>query len=234
MVEGWISFHRKIWGHWLIEKNRPLTRFEAWLKILSEVNNNSAKVSIGNEVYKVDRGESLNSLDTWARLFNWNKSKVRRFLKLLESDSMVVVKSERKTTRLTVCKYDDYQSKRNANETQVKRKRNASETQMTPNNKENKENKYTYSKFYDEEIVKSDNNKKYLAFVNFLFKTNPTGKPLSKVINMANQISFEQLNKLLTIHETSIVKDKILALENTTKKYKSFTLTLNNWLNGRK
>lgn len=140
-MEGWISVHRKIWEHWLIEKSRPLTRLEAWLKILMDVNHEQKKVSLGNELIIVKRGESINSLDTWARLFNWDKSKVRRFFKLLESDSMIVLKSNRKTTHLNVCNYDDYQDKRNIDETQMKRKRNANETQMTPNNNGNNDNK---------------------------------------------------------------------------------------------
>jgi hypothetical protein len=81
------------------------------------------------------------SLDTLAKRWNCDKSKVRRFLKLLESDSMIELKSEHITTRLTICKYDTYQGERNADETQVKHKRNASETQMTPNKNDNNEKK---------------------------------------------------------------------------------------------
>ena len=96
-------------------------------------------MNLGNKLINCKRGDSLNSLDTWAKLFGkgWNKSKVRRFFKLLESDNMIVTKNEQKTTRLTVCKYDSYQEVRNADETQVKRKRNASETQVTPNKNDN-------------------------------------------------------------------------------------------------
>ncbi len=51
---------------------------------------------------------------------------------MLEKDSMIVLKSETITTRLTICKYDTYQGERNDSETQVKRTRNASETQVKP------------------------------------------------------------------------------------------------------
>jgi hypothetical protein len=60
---------------------------------------------------------------------------------LLEKDNMIVIKNETKTTRITICKYDDYQSDENGNETQTKRKRNADETQTNPNNKDKKDNK---------------------------------------------------------------------------------------------
>lgn len=147
MNKGWISIHRELQDHWLWQEKRVFSNLEAWLDILLTVNHSEQKTMIKNRLFTVKRGESINSLDTWASRWNWNKSKVRRFLTLLESDSMVVTKSETQTTRLTVCKYDSYQDLRNANETQMKLKRNANETQTTPNNndnninKENKENK---------------------------------------------------------------------------------------------
>lgn len=131
-MSGWIKIHREISNHWIFN---DAERLKAWMIILIEVNHADSKFLIGDKLFDCARGESLKSLDTWAKLFgkNWNKSKVRRFFKLLESDSMIVLKSERKTTRLTVCNYADYQDVRNADETQVKHKRNTNETQVTPN-----------------------------------------------------------------------------------------------------
>jgi len=138
-MEGWISLHRKIVDHW-IYSNTKMSNLEAWLHILLTVNHANTKCNIKNTLYYVKRGQSLKSLDTWGKEFGWDKSKVRRFFKLLESDNMIVTKSEQKTTRLTVCNYDSYQGKRNADETQMKRKRNADETQVTPNNNDNNGN----------------------------------------------------------------------------------------------
>lgn len=138
--KGWISINRKIQSHWLWEEKREFSKLEAWIDILLTVNHSEQKVMIKNTLFVVKRGESIKSLDTWAKRWNWNKSKVRRFLKVLQSDSMIVTKSESKTTLLTVCKYDSYQDIGNDNETIMKRKRNADETQMTPNNNDNKDN----------------------------------------------------------------------------------------------
>lgn len=85
-------------------------------------------------------GESLKSLDTWSKRWGWNKSKVRRFLSLCEELEQITVKNETKTTRITVLNYKEYDPKRIAHETQVKRKRNASETQATPDNNDNNVN----------------------------------------------------------------------------------------------
>jgi len=118
-----------------LKTKEPFTKREAWIDILLEVNHSQQKVNLGNEIIVCECGESLNSLDTWGERWRWTKSKVRRFFKLLEDDNMIVTKSERITTRLTVCNYGKYQVERNTNETQTKHKRNANETQATPNKK---------------------------------------------------------------------------------------------------
>ena len=138
--QGWISIHRGLQDNWLWKDEREFSRLEAWLDILLNVNHTPKKVLIKNTLIEVGRGESLRSLDTWGKRWNWNKSRVRRFFNLLQKDSMIVTKNVRVTTLLTVCKYDSYQTIGNASETQMKRKRNASETQMTPNNNVNNDN----------------------------------------------------------------------------------------------
>ena len=121
-MAGWIKIYRSIQKHWIFE---DAEKFKAWNIILFTVNYEPKKVNIKNTLLQCDRGESLMSLESWAKAFGngWNKSKVRRFFILLENDSMIITKSEHKTTRLTVCNYESYQDERNANETQVKRKR---------------------------------------------------------------------------------------------------------------
>ena len=123
-MSGWIKLHRKLFiDHWL--NDDPIKGW-AWLKILAHVNHEDKKVNIGNELFLCKRSESLMSLESWCKIFGkeWNKSKVKRFFSLLERDSMIEIKNEKKTTRLTVCNYESYQSERNAGETQTKRKRN--------------------------------------------------------------------------------------------------------------
>ena len=72
---------------------------------------------------------------------------------MLENDEMIVLKNETVTTRLTICNYESYQTERNADETQMKRKRNAGETQTTPTKEgeERKEDKErnTFDLFWD-------------------------------------------------------------------------------------
>jgi hypothetical protein len=108
MSDGWVKIHRKILGHWLLSNPEY---FSAWVIILMEVNHAPRKVLVGNKLLDCKRGERLYSLDTWAGKFPgiWDRSKVRRFFKLLQSDSMIVSKRDTNTTRLTVCNYEPYQ-----------------------------------------------------------------------------------------------------------------------------
>lgn len=138
--KGWISLHRKLKDHWIWDKSRTFSEVEAWIDLLMHARHDRATVRIGNILFDVGRGEQIRSLKTLAKEWNWNRSRVRRFLKLLQQDNMIVTKSETQTTRISICNYDSYQNSRNANETDVKQLRNTSETVATTKNKENNAN----------------------------------------------------------------------------------------------
>jgi hypothetical protein len=138
------------------------------------VNFTDAKAMIKGKLYDIKRGQSILSLESWGKRWNWDKSKVRRFMNALQSDSMIVLESDNITTRLTVCKYETYQSERNANETPVKRKRNANEHQTTPikereelKNEEQKEENKRFIKPTIEDIKKEFPNFNAEHFYNY-------------------------------------------------------------------
>jgi hypothetical protein len=128
-MSGWIKIHRQLSDHWIWSKPEYL---KWWIDILMSANIEPKRVLIKGQLLEVNRGEVIYSYETWANRWKINKSKVLRFLKMLEKDSMIVLKSETITTRITICKYDTYQGERNDSETQVKRIWNASETQVKP------------------------------------------------------------------------------------------------------
>lgn len=154
-MSGWIKLNREINNHWVFQNS---DYFKWWIDILLEVNYAPAKVVIKGNVYECGRGEKLYSLDTWAMRWKTNKSKVRRYFDLLQKENMIELKNETQTTRLKVCKYEDYQETENESETQMKHKRNANETQTTPikesnnNNKDNKESLETRSLAFKESL----------------------------------------------------------------------------------
>lgn len=139
-VSGWIKLHRQIRNHWVF-KNADY--FKAWVVIISEVNHQSSKVLIEGELIECKRGQSINSLATWVSILgnDWTIQKLRTFLKLLEKDGMINTEGLRKTTRLTVCNYDSYQSEQQADNKQTTSRQQGDNTQLTTNNnvKNNKE-----------------------------------------------------------------------------------------------
>ena len=137
-MSGYVKINRSVLEHWIF---KDAWKFRCWIDLISLANYSEQKVEIGGMLFTCKRGESLRSLETLAQRWGCDKSKARRFLQLLQKDNMIVLKNETKTTRITICKYDDYQSDENGNETQTKRKRNADETLANLNNKDKKDNK---------------------------------------------------------------------------------------------
>ena len=83
-MSGWILLHRSIQKHSIWQK-KPFTEKEAWIDMIMTVNHKSKKVLIKGIEYLCGRGESVKSLDKWAKQWGWHKSKVRRFFDKLEN-----------------------------------------------------------------------------------------------------------------------------------------------------
>lgn len=121
--------HRKIRDHWIWKSDH---RFKWWIDVLLSVNHCDNKVLIKGTLIECKRGQSVMSLDTWAKRWNVTKKTVKDFFELLQKDSMLVYEGMQNTTRITVCNYDSYQGMVNDTETQSKRQVNATETLTAP------------------------------------------------------------------------------------------------------
>lgn len=155
-MKGWISLHRSITNHWVWQD--PV-KLKWWLDILMSVNHEDKKVNVGMQLFECKRGQSIMSLNSWAKRWKVSKSMVNRFFDLLKNDAMITTENLAKTTRITVCNYDTYQDWRNADETIEERKRNVNETLPKSNNNDNNVNN-------DNTIVESDDSTSELAFEN--------------------------------------------------------------------
>jgi hypothetical protein len=158
---GWISIYRKIRNHWIWQD--PM-KFQRWIDLLLEVNHTGKKVNIGYVIIECDRGQTVRSLGNWAKRWKCSKSSAKRFLELLEKDQMIVTENVSRTTRISVCNYNDYQIWRNDDETMVKRSRNDGETIAVPNNNDNNDNKVLESNPKIENDVEKKINKKEFEF----------------------------------------------------------------------
>jgi len=135
-MAGWITLHRAILDHW-VWNNADYAK--AWVTILLTVNHEDKKAEIHGEFIMCGRGQSILSLQSWAKLFGrkWSVQKVRTFFDLLKKDEMITTEGLRKTTRLTVCNYDTYQQEQQTKNTQRTRKQHTDNTEVTTNNNDN-------------------------------------------------------------------------------------------------
>lgn len=120
---GFVAIFRKIRDNFLWEPSRERTRFEAWIDLTMETQHSFElqPVHLKGRLLYCRRGQSLKSLDTWAKRWGWTKSKVERFFRTLEKNGMITRESEGITTRLSVVNYDIYNPGRNGDVTGTKR-----------------------------------------------------------------------------------------------------------------
>lgn len=155
-MQGWIKLHRKIQEHWLYQDKRKFSRFEAWVDLLLMVNHDDSKVVLGNEIIEVKRGQRITSIRQLCEKWGWSNTKVTQFLKLLQNDGMIEVKSDTKKTIITVVNYDFYQGREDAKTTENRHKNDDGQTQKHTNkNDKNVKN--------DKEILKKEEEENPIA-----------------------------------------------------------------------
>jgi len=134
---GWIRIHRKICDHPFFKERRVFSRFEAWLDLLLSANHKDHRFVLGSEIIEAQRGQIITSELTLMERWRWSKSKVRRYIKNLEDERMVIKKADSKKTSLFIVNYDTYQKTETAEEPQ-KDHRKTAERPQTIHNQENK------------------------------------------------------------------------------------------------
>ncbi len=150
MPEGWIKLHRCITDHWIYQE-KPFSRFQAWVDLLLLANHKDNKTVLGSKIIDVERGSFVTSelklMDRWG----WSKSKVRKFLTLLENDKMIVKKSDSKKTTITIVNYSFYQDKETTEEPQKDHRKTTEEPQKdtNKNDKNDKNDKKDISTYID-------------------------------------------------------------------------------------
>jgi DnaD/phage-associated family protein len=108
LQHGFIKLHRKIQDHWIYQEKRKFSRYEAWLDMLMMANHKDNKFLLGNELVEVEKGSFITSELKLMERWDWGKGKLRTFLEMLENDGMIVKKSDRKKTTITICNYCVY------------------------------------------------------------------------------------------------------------------------------
>ena len=240
-MEGWIKLHRKVRENWIW---KDPVKFQWWIDILLEVNHSPAKVPIGFDIIDCGKGQSVRSLQGWAQRWRTGKDTARNFLKMLQKDNMIVCENLTKTTRITVCNYESYQTELHVKQTPGKRKANGEQTQGDPNkNNKNEENEKIFTKaqtFYFDQITNNPLDLTYKQFVDFILGANDLKRPLYSVLNLRDQLTADQFLKLRVRKkkdESNVnIMDSLVKIDNDekyTKGKSSLYTILLNWITQR-
>lgn len=204
-MQGWIRVDRKITEHWLWD-DRPFSRGQAFIDLIMMANHKDNTFLHGTELLTIDRGSFVTSELKLMERWGWSKSKVRYFLNALELDSMLVKKTDRKKTTITIVNYSIYQDLQTTEEPKKDHKKTAKRPQKDTNNNDNNvnnenNNKYIYAD--DEEL-----NKSILDFIEFRkkIKAPMTDKAIKLMIGELNKLSSDH-NEQIAIINQSILKN---------------------------
>lgn len=108
--KGWISIHRKLEDSWLWEQ-KPFGKGQAFIDLIIMANYQDRKILVNGELMNIERGQRLTSLSKLSDRWGWSTRTVKKFLKLLESDKMIVLQIvPRRYTLITIENYTKYQS----------------------------------------------------------------------------------------------------------------------------
>lgn len=118
-MPGWIKIHRQI-QNCLIWDDKPFNMASAWIDLLLLANHEDKETIFDKKPILVKRGQRITSVRELSARWGWGKDKTLRFLRLLESEKMIVKESDSRKTLLTIVNYGIYQDGETENETVIR------------------------------------------------------------------------------------------------------------------
>ena len=190
-MSGWIRVNRSFLDN-PIFNGYKLSRGEAWLQLLLLANHKPTEFLIDNFAVKVGRGELAWSQKKLAQKWGWSLQNIRTYLKMLQRENMIVVKSNTHTSIITICNYCKYQDIDLEDNTRVTHGQHTGNTRVTPYNNVNNVNNVNNEKILSE---KSDE----ITFEDF-YKAYP-----KKVKKLESEKAWKRLNGM----DKKIIMDDI-------------------------
>jgi len=143
-MQGWIKLHRKILDHWCASEPEALA---VWCRLMLEANHKTNKKMFNGKLIEIKRGQLIFGLNAFSAKSGVSVSKIRRYLKLFETERMIDKQITSKFSIITITCFDDYQGddKQNTSKTQANDK-------QTTTPKECKNDKEVIDQFNFEDI----------------------------------------------------------------------------------
>lgn len=237
MNNGWVKLHRKFtdWEWFNISEMVHL--------FIYLVLNANHEDNIWRGVL-IKRGQILTGLNSLHQKTKISNQTLRTCLKRLEKTQEINIQSTNQYSIITICKYDDYQiEQQTTNKRPNKRLTSDQQTtnkQLTTNkNDKNVKNEIKYNEFYDEQILLSTNDEKYINFVEVLFGKNNLKMPLNGVLSLKNQVTYQQFQLIYSekVKNNVSLTTTLENLENRPdllKKYSLLQRVILNWIKPKK
>lgn len=213
-MDGWIKLHRKLVDNPLWH-SEPFTRGQAWVDMILLASHKETYFYVRGIKINLKRGQLAWSEVKLSERWGWSRNKLRKFLNDMENEQQIKQQKSNVIQIITVVNYRQYQQKGTTNDT----------TNGTTEGhiQECKERKEEYKVW-----LSMTENGKYKSFINWFLKQDFT-----QCLKLNDHITEEKFNKLIAKHSPEKIQLTISSMENKKdllKKYKSFYLTLNNWL----
>ena len=103
---GYIKIYREIRSHWIFQNAEY---YQWWSELLFDANYKDTRCLSGNKVVTVKRGELIAGINSLSERWGRSKTKIIKFLKLLEEEHMITRKVDNLTPIITICNYESYQ-----------------------------------------------------------------------------------------------------------------------------
>jgi len=107
MLLGWIKLHRQLLDNWIMTEPEALS---VWVRFLLEANHDTKKKMLNGSLVEIKRGQLVFGLEAFSARSGVSIAKLRRYIKLLESDGMINRLKTAKYSIITIASFDSYQS----------------------------------------------------------------------------------------------------------------------------
>ena len=149
--KGWICLHRKIQECSIWDNDEKFDCRSAWIDLLLLANHEDKKTLFDGKPVVVKRGQRITSVRQLAERWHWGNDRTLRYLRLLESEKMIIKESDKRRTLITIVNYGVYNDMPNTNKntdrtltsTEPEHCPNTDPSQTTMNNNDNNDNNET-------------------------------------------------------------------------------------------
>lgn len=113
---GFVPIYRSVRENWVWDNDEPFSKGQAWIDLLLSVNHEEKKIKVGCSIVTIKPGQMWTSYKKLAQAWGWSYNRVKRFIKMLESDGMIYVNATANGTSLTIVNWGSFAYQRQSDE----------------------------------------------------------------------------------------------------------------------